>query len=90
MLTLCFYIVTSTYPAHYLLDINLNWINSLRKIHPHVGYSGHERGISVSLAAVTIGCSVLERHFALDRNMEGPDHAASLEFKEFKSLVELE
>tara|TARA_Y100000768_G_C23980855_1_gene685696 strand:+ start:258 stop:2144 length:1887 start_codon:yes stop_codon:yes gene_type:complete len=77
----------STYPAPFH-DINLNWINSLRKIHPHVGYSGHERGISVSLAAVTIGCSVLERHFTLDRNMEGPDHAASLEYKEFKSLVE--
>jgi N-acetylneuraminate synthase len=77
----------STYPAPFH-DINLNWIKSLKKIHPIVGYSGHERGTSVSLAAVTLGCSVLERHFTLDREMEGPDHAASLEFQEFKSLIE--
>ena len=77
----------STYPAPFH-DINLNWISSLKKIHSYVGYSGHERGTSVSLAAVALGCSIIERHFTLDRNMEGPDHAASLEFKEFKSLVE--
>ena len=77
----------STYPAPFH-DINLNWISSLKKIHPNVGYSGHERGTSVSLAAVALGCSIIERHFTLDRNMEGPDHAASLEFKEFKSLIE--
>lgn len=76
----------STYPAPFH-DINLNWIKSLKKIHPVIGYSGHERGTSVSLAAVTLGCSVLERHFTLDRDMEGPDHAASLEFQEFKSLI---
>ena len=52
-----------------------------------VGYSGHERGISVSLAAVALGASVIERHFTLDRNMEGPDHAASLEFSEFKEMI---
>ena len=77
----------STYPAPFH-DINLNWISSLKKIHPNIGYSGHERGTSVSLAAVALGCSIIERHFTLDRNMEGPDHAASLELKEFKSLVE--
>lgn len=77
----------STYPAP-IQDINLNWINSLKKIHPIIGYSGHERGINVSFAAVSLGAQILERHFTLDRNMEGPDHAASLEFNEFKSLVE--
>jgi sialic acid synthase SpsE/sugar phosphate isomerase/epimerase len=77
----------STYPAP-IQDINLNWINSLKKIHPIVGYSGHERGINVSLGAVSLGAQILERHFTLDRNMEGPDHAASLEYNEFKSLVE--
>ncbi len=76
----------STYPAP-IQDINLNWINSLREIHPIVGYSGHERGINVSLAAVSLGAQIIERHFTLDRNMEGPDHAASLEYKEFKNLV---
>ena len=77
----------STYPAP-IQDINLNWINSLKEIHPIVGYSGHERGINVSFAAVSLGSQILERHFTLDRNMEGPDHAASLEYDEFKSLVE--
>ncbi|MAD48431.1 MAG: acetylneuraminic acid synthetase [Gammaproteobacteria bacterium] len=76
----------STYPAP-LHDINLNWINELKKIHPVVGYSGHERGTSVSLAAISLGASIIERHFTLDRNMEGPDHAASLEFLDFKNLI---
>lgn len=76
----------STYPAPFH-DINLNWIKKLKEIHPLVGYSGHERGISVSLAAVGLGAKVIERHFTFDRNMEGPDHAASLEKHEFKALV---
>ena len=76
----------STYPAP-LHDINLKWINRLKDLHSNIGYSGHERGISVSLAATAIGASIIERHFTLDRNMEGPDHAASLEFDQFCSLV---
>lgn len=77
----------STYPAP-LHDINLKWMEQLRKIHSQVGYSGHERGISVSLAAVALGAIIIERHFTLDRDMEGPDHAASLTHSEFKRLVE--
>lgn len=77
----------STYPAPYQ-DINLNWMRRLKEIHPKVGYSGHERGIAVSLAAVALGAKVLERHITLDRKMEGPDHAASLEYEDFKNLVE--
>lgn len=77
----------STYPAP-LHDIQLRWMGQLRRIHPLVGYSGHERGISVSLAATALGACVIERHFTLDRNMEGPDHAASLEHAEFKRLIE--
>ena len=76
----------STYPAPFQ-DINLNWIKSLKKIHPLVGYSGHERGTAVSLAALSLGACIIERHFTLDRNMEGPDHAASLEYDEFKTLI---
>jgi N-acetylneuraminate synthase len=76
----------STYPAP-LHDINLKWIKNLRDIHPLIGYSGHERGIAVTLAAVGLGAKVVERHFTFDRNMEGPDHAASLEKEEFKLLV---
>ena len=76
----------STYPAP-IEDINLSWIHELRKIHSDVGYSGHERGINITLASVPLGVSVIERHFTMDRNMEGPDHAASLEAEEFKRLV---
>ena len=76
----------STYPAPFH-DINLNWISKLKEIHSLVGYSGHERGINVSLAAVALGAKIIERHFTLDRKMEGPDHAASLEFEEFKNLI---
>ncbi|MEO5808385.1 N-acetylneuraminate synthase family protein [Devosia sp.] len=76
----------STYPAPFH-DINLRWMSSLRKLHPLVGYSGHERGTSVSQAAVALGACVIERHFTLDRQMEGPDHAASLEPGELRSLI---
>ncbi|MDO8771205.1 MAG: N-acetylneuraminate synthase family protein, partial [Burkholderiaceae bacterium] len=77
----------STYPAP-LHDIHLRWMEKLREIHPLVGYSGHERGTAVTLAAVGLGACVVERHFTLDRSMEGPDHAASLEHAEFKRLIE--
>ncbi len=76
----------STYPAP-LHDINLKWMHQLRKIHPLVGYSGHERGVNVSLAARALDACVIERHFTLDRDMEGPDHAASLTYPEFKRMV---
>lgn len=77
----------STYPAPFH-GINLNFLTELKKIHPIVGYSGHERGTSVSLGAVALGAKVIERHFTLDRDMEGPDHAASLEPAAFKQLVD--
>jgi N-acetylneuraminate synthase len=76
----------STYPAPFH-DINLNWLEKLKIIHPLVGYSGHERGVSVTLGAVALGAKVVERHFTFDRKMEGPDHAASLEKDEFETLV---
>tara|TARA_A100001011_G_scaffold400415_1_gene514778 strand:+ start:4078 stop:5964 length:1887 start_codon:yes stop_codon:yes gene_type:complete len=76
----------STYPAPFH-DINLNFIKELKKISPIVGYSGHERGIGVSIAAAALGAKVIERHFTLDRSMEGPDHAASLTFEEMKALT---
>ncbi|MBB4392694.1 N-acetylneuraminate synthase family protein [Bradyrhizobium sp. ERR14] len=76
----------STYPAA-LHNIHLRFMETLREIHPVVGYSGHERGTAVSTAAVALGAVVIERHITLDREMEGPDHAASLEPEEFKSLV---
>jgi sialic acid synthase SpsE/sugar phosphate isomerase/epimerase len=76
----------STYPAA-LHNIHLRFMETLREIHPYVGYSGHERGIAVSIGAVAMGAILIERHITLDREMEGPDHAASLEPEEFKALV---
>ncbi|WP_247443669.1 N-acetylneuraminate synthase family protein [Bradyrhizobium sp. 197] len=76
----------STYPAA-LHNIHLRFMETLREIHPVVGYSGHERGVAVSTAAAALGAVVIERHITLDREMEGPDHAASLEPEEFKTLV---
>ena len=52
-----------------------------------VGYSDHTNGLSVSLAAVALGATIIEKHFTLDRSMPGPDHQASLEPEELKRLV---
>jgi len=76
----------STYPTAFE-DINLRFIDQLKKFDVPVGYSGHERGISVSTVASAIGASIIERHVTLDRTMEGPDHAASLEPHGFKKMV---
>ena len=77
----------STYPAPFK-DINLMYMNNLKKHNVPVGYSGHERGIAVTLAAVALGAKIIERHITLDRKMEGPDHTASLEYAEFKQLIQ--
>jgi sialic acid synthase SpsE/sugar phosphate isomerase/epimerase len=77
----------SAYPAPEA-DIQLPYIKRLRQLHSIVGYSGHERGLAISIAAVALGASIIERHITLDRSMEGPDHLASLEPIEFKQLVD--
>lgn len=77
----------STYPAPYR-DINLRWMSELKTIHKCIGYSGHERGINVSMAAVSLGACIVERHVSFDRSMEGPDHSASLTFSEFSKMIE--
>lgn len=76
----------SAYPAAFE-DINLRFINQLKKFDVPVGYSGHERGIAVSTVAAALGASILERHITLDRTMDGPDHAASLEPQGFQKMV---
>ena len=78
----------STYPMK-PEDANLKTIQTLKdKFKCKVGYSGHENGVSVSLAASMLGISSLERHITLDRSMYGSDQSASLEFKGMKSLTE--
>lgn len=69
-------------------DVNLKAMDALRKeFGVEVGYSDHTKGIEVPIAAVALGASVIEKHFTLDRNMEGPDHKASLEPDELKAMV---
>ena len=69
-------------------DVNLKAMDALRKeFGVDVGYSDHTRGIEVPIAAVALGATVIEKHFTLDKNMEGPDHKASLEPDELKAMV---
>lgn len=76
------------YPTPYA-DVNLLAMKELgRKFNVPYGYSDHTAGIEVPLAAVALGASVIEKHFTLDRTMDGPDHAASLEPTELCSMVE--
>lgn len=78
----------SAYPAPFK-DVNLNYMAHLKEIGDClVGYSGHERGISVAIAAVSCGAKVIEKHITLDRNMEGNDHRVSLLPQEFKAMVQ--
>ncbi|OLT55933.1 N-acetylneuraminate synthase family protein [Moorena bouillonii] len=78
----------STYPAPFK-DLNLNYLERLRKIGDcQVGYSGHERDIHVSVAAVAKGAKVIEKHFTIDKFMEGNDHKVSLLPDEFKTMVQ--
>lgn len=76
------------YPTPYA-DVNLKAMITMREeLHLPVGYSDHTKGIEIPIAAVAMGAKIIEKHFTLDRNMEGPDHKASLEPNELKLMVE--
>ena len=80
---------TTEYPAP-VGEINLRAMETLLQAFPGiagVGYSDHTQGIHIPVAAVAMGACVIEKHFSLDRNMEGPDHKASLEPDELASMV---
>lgn len=69
-------------------DVNLSAMHHIQsEMGTSVGYSDHTEGIEVPIAAVALGASIIEKHFTLDRNMEGPDHRASLEPAELKAMV---
>jgi N-acetylneuraminate synthase len=69
-------------------DVNLLAMNTIkRKFDVAVGYSDHTLGIEVPIAAVTLGATVIEKHFTLDKTLPGPDHAASLEPAEIKAMI---
>jgi len=76
------------YPTNYE-DVNLNAMLTIKNCFDiNIGYSDHTNGIEVPIAAVAIGAKVIEKHFTLDRNMEGPDHKASLQLDELKLMVD--
>lgn len=78
----------STYPAPFK-DVNLNYLERLKEIGDcPVGYSGHERDINVAIAAVAKGAKVIEKHFTLDKSMEGNDHKVSLLPNELRKMVQ--
>lgn len=75
------------YPAR-LEDVNLRAMQSMKEeLGLAVGYSDHTEGISVPMAATALGAVVIEKHLTLDRNMDGPDHRASIEPGMFSSMV---
>ena len=78
---------TTEYPTP-MDEVNLYAMQSIQKAFGvAVGYSDHTPGIEVAIAAVAMGATVIEKHFTLDRNLPGPDHKASLEPEELKSMV---
>ncbi len=77
----------SNYPAN-PIDCNLAAMATMRSVFGHpVGWSDHTQGTAISLAAVAMGAELLEKHFTLDRKLEGPDHRASLEPGELQELI---
>ncbi len=78
---------TSEYPASFK-EVNLKAMNTIKdSFKVKVGYSDHTLGIEVSIAAVSLGATIIEKHITLNKNQPGPDHKASLEPKEFELMV---
>jgi N,N'-diacetyllegionaminate synthase len=78
---------TTEYPTP-MDEVNLRAMQSIHTAFGvAVGYSDHTSGIEVAIAAVALGACVIEKHFTLDRNLPGPDHKASLEPQELKSMI---
>ena len=78
---------TTNYPCPYN-EVNLLAMQTLKSAFKcQIGYSDHTMGIEVPIAAVALGAEIIEKHFTLDKNMEGPDHKASLDPQELKQMV---
>jgi N,N'-diacetyllegionaminate synthase len=79
---------TSNYPAEFG-DVNLNAMQTIgRAFSVPIGYSDHTLGIAVSTAAVALGATVIEKHFTIDKQMQGPDHSASLNPTELTEMID--
>ena len=78
---------TTEYPCPYD-NVNMNAMVTLKNIFGlEIGYSDHTTGIEIPIMATTMGAKIIEKHFTLDKNMEGPDHKASIEPYELKAMV---
>ena len=78
---------TTNYPCP-MDEVNLKAMNTIKDaFQVAVGYSDHTLGIEVPIAAVALGAEIIEKHFTLDKTMEGPDHVASLEPNELKEMT---
>ena len=78
---------TSAYPAR-MSEFNLNaMLNISREFSVKIGYSDHTLGIEVAIAAAALGATIIEKHFTLNKDMEGPDHKASLEPSELNEMI---
>lgn len=76
------------YPTPYK-DVNLKAMITIKKaFNIKVGYSDHTHGIEIPIAAVAMGAEIIEKHFTIDKKLEGPDHKASLEPEELKAMVD--
>lgn len=79
---------TSNYPTSYD-EVNMKAMQTLQQNFGYpIGYSDHTKGDLASIVAVAMGATVIEKHFTLDKNMEGPDHKASLNVEELKEMVD--
>ena len=76
----------STYPAPFE-NLNVRFIETLKKFDVPVGYSSHERGVAIPIYALALGACIIEKHITLDRTLPGPDHPASLEPAGIQKLV---
>ena len=75
------------YPTPFM-DVNLLAMNNIKEnLNINIGYSDHTLGIEVPIAAVALGATVIEKHFTLDKTMNGPDHLTSLKPKELNEMV---
>ena len=84
----CLMHAVSSYPTDDK-DINFKVIRTLQERYDcPVGYSGHERGVGLTVSSIAFGACIIERHLTLDRTLRGPDHASSIEPTGFKLMVE--
>lgn len=78
---------TTSYPCP-IEDVNMKALITMKKLGCHIGYSDHTLGIFIPIMAVSLGAVVIEKHFTLDKNMDGPDHRASLNPFELRKMVD--